>query len=107
MKILGGTSKDDIKKKLDIFFYGKFSTLITTSVLAQSYNLQEANVIVFFDFFLNSIKDMQTEGRVKRIGQNKDVYIYYIYHIGTIEEVIYNIVEEKKEEYAKYKDLIK
>lgn len=107
MKILGGTSKDDIKKKLDIFFYGKFNTLITTSVLAQSYNLQEANVIVFFDFDLNSIKDMQTEGRIKRIGQNKDIYIYYIYHVGTIEEVIYNIVEEKKEEYAKYKELIK
>lgn len=99
MLLTGGEGKDKVNEKIRQFFYGKFQTLVTTSVLNQSYNLQQANVIVLFDFNYDSVKAIQTEGRVSRIGQEKKCYIYYIYHTGTIEETIYQSIMNKRREY--------
>lgn len=99
MLITGGESKDKVGEKLRQFFYGKFQILITTSVINQSYNLQQANVIIFFDFNYDSVKAIQTEGRIVRIGQNKKCYIYYMYHIDTIEEKIFLSIMNKRKEY--------
>ena len=50
---------------------------------------------------------MQIEGRIKRIGQEKDIWIYYMYHKNTIEQCIFDIISNKKEEYHRYKEMIK
>lgn len=99
MLITGGMDKTSVQSKLRNFFYGKFQALISTSVLNQSYNLQQANVIVFYDFNYDSIKAQQTEGRVVRIGQTKECFIYYIYYAETEEETIYNSIMRKRKEY--------
>ena len=99
MLIIGGEAKSAIQTKLRQFFYGKFQALITTSVLNQSYNLQQANVLVFYDFNYDSIKAQQTEGRIVRINQEKECYIYYIYYKDTLEEEIYHTILKKKREY--------
>lgn len=99
MVITGGDTKENVGDKIRQFFYGKFQLLITTSVINQSYNLQQANVIIFFDFNYDSVKAIQTEGRILRIGQDKKCYIYYIYHIDTIEEEIFLSIMNKRKEY--------
>lgn len=103
----GGGSKDVVQSKLRSFLHGKFNILITTSILNQSYNLQKANVIILYDFDYNSIKAQQTEGRIKRIGQEKKCYIYYMYHKDTIEEKIFQAIFKKRTDYIEMLERIK
>lgn len=94
------TGKDNELGKNNIvnsFKSGDIQVLITTNVLKASYNLQNANVIIFCDYSYQVIGRIQSEGRVKRIGQDKEIYIYDIYYEDTVEQKITNVLNSKKE----------
>lgn len=59
------------------------------------YNIQSANIIVVNDMFWVPSTMLQAEDRAWRIGQKRDVEIYYPVYDDTAEVVIYNTIESK------------
>lgn len=81
----GKVSIEDIKKWLE----GEgFKLLIATDVASEGLNLQAANVLIHYELPLSIVRFEQRNGRVWRLKQKKDVYIYYISLNTEIERAI-------------------
>lgn len=63
--------------------------LISTRAGGVGLNLQSATNVVIFDPSWNPAHDCQAQDRAYRIGQTKDVHVYRLITLGTIEEMIY------------------
>ncbi|KAG7392893.1 DNA excision repair protein ERCC-6-like 2 [Phytophthora boehmeriae] len=63
--------------------------LISTKAGGVGLNLQSATNVVLFDPSWNPAHDCQAQDRAYRIGQTKDVHVYRLITLGTIEEMIY------------------
>ncbi len=70
--------------------------LVTTDCLMYGMNLQFCDTIIHCDLLFNPQKMMQREGRVHRIGQEKPVTIITVMTQDTIEEKVYNLLQEKQ-----------
>lgn len=80
-------SLSDFKQKNDI--------LISTDAGGEGLNLQFANVVINYDLPWNPMKIEQRIGRVDRIGQKQDVYIYNFMITDTIENRVRTVLEDK------------
>ena len=56
--------------------------LISTDVAAEGLNLQSANIVINYEITWSPMKRDQRVGRVWRLGQKRDVYIFD-FHMGT------------------------
>lgn len=63
--------------------------LISTKAGGVGLNLPSATNVVIFDPSWNPAHDCQAQDRAYRIGQTKDVQVYRLITLGTIEEMIY------------------
>ncbi|XP_026887493.2 DNA excision repair protein ERCC-6-like 2 [Electrophorus electricus] len=63
--------------------------LVSTMAGGLGLNFVGANVVVLFDPTWNPANDLQAVDRVYRIGQCKDVTVFRLISLGTVEEVIY------------------
>ena len=79
--------KNIFKKQRDI--------MISTEAGSQGLNLQFSNVIINYDLPWNPMKLEQRIGRVDRLGQNKDVFVYNLATKDTIEEKILYVLYKK------------
>ena len=62
--------------------------LVTTDVLSEGQNLQDAHIVVNYDLPWAIIRLIQRAGRVDRVGQKADtVYLYSFFH-GDVENVL-------------------
>lgn len=59
--------------------------------------LTSAQEVVIYDSWWNPAVENQAIDRIHRIGQEKEVSVYYLYTKGTIEEKIYELKNEKNE----------
>jgi len=59
-------------------------------------NLSEASVVVFLEPWYSYSALSQGEGRVHRIGQTREVHIYYMLARGSSEENMYDIAQSKR-----------
>ena len=66
-----------------------FCALLTTKVGGQGLNLTGADRAIILDPDWNPANDNQAVDRIFRIGQKKDVIVYRLVTMGTIEEKIY------------------
>lgn len=66
-----------------------FCALLTTKVGGFGLNLTGADRAIILDPDWNPANDNQAVDRVFRIGQKKDVIVYRLVTMGTIEEKIY------------------
>ena len=90
----GGLTSIEKEKQLD-FFEHEASILITTEVGGEGRNLQFCSTMINFDLPWNPMQIEQRIGRIHRIGQEKDVYIFNISQKGTIEDYIISVLDSK------------
>lgn len=84
--------KKDWMKEL---FKNHVQVLIATEAGGEGINLQFCNHVINFDLPWNPMRLEQRIGRVHRLGQKEDVYIYNFAVKNTIEEHIVNLLTQK------------
>lgn len=83
--------KDDSIKR----FREDINILLSSESGGEGRNLQFCNTIINFDLPWNPMKIEQRIGRVHRIGQKKDVFVFNLSVKGTIEDHIIDILDNK------------
>ncbi|MFP9192156.1 DEAD/DEAH box helicase [Natrialbaceae archaeon A-CW1-1] len=83
----GGHSSDQ-KEEIVKRFEREGGVLISTDAMNEGRNLQFCNVMVNYDLPWNPMKVEQRIGRIHRIGQDREVYIFNLALTGTIEEYV-------------------
>lgn len=76
-------------------FKNNIPVLISTESGGEGRNLQFCNTIINFDLPWNPMKIEQRIGRIHRIGQTRDVFIFNLSIRGTIEDYIIDILDNK------------
>jgi SNF2 family DNA or RNA helicase len=76
-------------------FRDTVSVLLASETGGEGRNIQFANVIVNYDLPWNPMKIEQRIGRIHRIGQTQDVFIFNFCLKGSIEEYILRILHDK------------
>ncbi len=76
-------------------FAGDCDVLVSSESGGEGFNLQFARTIVNYDLPWNPMRIEQRIGRVHRIGQTRDVFIFNLVTAGTVEEEILRVLDEK------------
>ncbi|XP_058208498.1 probable ATP-dependent DNA helicase CHR12 isoform X2 [Rhododendron vialii] len=72
-----------------------FMFLLSTRAGGLGLNLQTADTVIMFDSDWNPQMDQQAEDRAHRIGQKKEVKVFVLVSVGSIEEVILDRAKQK------------
>jgi len=73
-----------------------FALLCSGKIAGEGLNLTEANNVIFLNEWWNPSSNNQARDRVHRIGQDKTVSIYNLRTKNTVEELLAEILSEKK-----------
>jgi SNF2 family DNA or RNA helicase len=76
-------------------FRDEASVLLSTGAGGEGRNLQFADTIVNFDLPWNPMRIEQRVGRVHRIGQTRDVFVFNFCQQGTVEEQLLRVLHDK------------
>jgi len=69
--------------------------LVSTETGSEGRNLQFCNVMINYDLPWNPMRIEQRIGRIHRLGQEKDVFIYNLSAAGTVEAHILELLDAK------------
>ena len=83
----GGHSSDE-KEEIVERFEDEGGVLVSTDAMNEGRNLQFCNVMVNYDLPWNPMKVEQRIGRIHRIGQDREVYVFNLALEDTIEEYV-------------------
>jgi SNF2 family DNA or RNA helicase len=83
----GGHSSDE-KEEIVNEFRGSGGVLVSTDAMNEGRNLQFCNIMVNYDLPWNPMKVEQRIGRIHRIGQKREVYVFNMALRNTIEEYV-------------------
>lgn len=75
--------------------FPKFRALVCTESGGEGINLQFCNTLINYDLPWNPMRLEQRIGRIHRLGQTRDVYIYNLSTKGTVEEHLLNLLDQK------------
>ncbi|WP_052329828.1 DEAD/DEAH box helicase [Thermicanus aegyptius] len=87
-----GRNKKDWMREL---FEKRAQVLVATEAGGEGINLQFCNRIINYDLPWNPMKIEQRIGRIHRLGQRREVTIYNLTTLGTVEEAILHLLYEK------------
>jgi len=90
----GGISARDKDEAIERF-RTKAQLLLSTDSGGEGRNLQFCHIMVNFDLPWNPMRIEQRIGRLSRIGQERDVYIFNLSSRGTVEDQILEILDRK------------
>lgn len=80
------------------FLDGSFQVLVSTDAGGEGINLQSAHVMIDWDIPWSLVRLEQRMGRLHRIGQKNDVYVYHLVapstREGRVQEVVLRNIEE-------------
>ncbi len=76
-------------------FQGGARVMITTDAGSEGRNLQFCNAVCNFDLPWNPMKIEQRIGRLSRIGQHRDVYVFNLVASKTLESAVLHLLEAK------------
>ncbi len=75
--------------------YPQYQVLVCTESGGEGINLQFCNTMINYDLPWNPMRLEQRIGRIHRLGQARDVYIYNLSTQGTVEEHLLRLLAEK------------
>jgi SNF2 family DNA or RNA helicase len=90
-----GMPQQERQDALQTFRDGETMVLVSSESGGEGHNLQFCNALVNFDLPWNPMQIEQRIGRIHRIGQNRDVFIFNLCYAGSLEEKILGILETK------------
>jgi superfamily II DNA or RNA helicase len=90
----GGLSSADKQRAIDAF-QDDAEILLSTEIGGEGRNLQFCRTVINYDLPWNPATIEQRVGRVHRIGQTRDVYIFNLCLAGSVEERILSILHDK------------
>lgn len=90
----GGLRRIEKEKQVD-FFKKNAEVLVSTEVGGEGRNLQFCNGMINFDLPWNPMAIEQRIGRIHRIGQERDVFVYNLASTDTIEHYILDLLDRK------------
>ncbi|HYH04215.1 MAG TPA: SNF2-related protein [Bacillota bacterium] len=73
----------------------QYRVLVCTESGGEGINLQFCNTMINYDLPWNPMRLEQRIGRIHRLGQLRDVYIYNLYTRNTVEEHLLRLLDEK------------
>ena len=76
-------------------FRGELPVMLCSESGGEGQNLQFANTLVNFDLPWNPMKIEQRIGRIHRIGQTRDVFIFNLCAVGSLEARMLDLLTEK------------
>ena len=76
-------------------FAASAQVLVSTETGSEGRNLQFCNVLINYDLPWNPMRIEQRIGRIHRLGQEQDVYIYNLSAPGTVEAHILELLDAK------------
>ncbi|KAG6008713.1 hypothetical protein E4U21_004069 [Claviceps maximensis] len=87
----GSLSYEERQEVVDTFNAdaAQFVFLISTKAGGVGLNITSANKVVIIDPHWNPSYDLQAQDRVYRIGQTRDVEVFRLISLGTVEEIVY------------------
>ena len=88
---MSGLQKDEAVKA----FRGQVPVLLCTESGGEGRNLQFCNTLINFDIPWNPMVIEQRIGRIDRIGQQREVFIFNLVARGTVEDQVLRLLDEK------------
>ena len=76
-------------------FEHRARVLLSTEAAGEGRNLQFCRTMVNFDIPWNPMRIEQRVGRIHRVGQTRDVRIYNLSAVGTVEDYLLEILDQK------------
>jgi SNF2 family DNA or RNA helicase len=95
----GRSSPSDRQAIIDDFSADSGSAVLVMNPKAAGVglNIQAANYVIHFSPEWNPATVEQASARAYRRGQTRPVFVYYLYYLGTVEELMMERLEEKRE----------
>jgi SNF2 family DNA or RNA helicase len=90
----GGLTNDEKSKRI-AEFKGDTQILVSTETGAEGLNFQFCNNIINYDLPWNPMAVEQRIGRLDRIGQTKNIFVYNLATKGTMEEHVVDLIINK------------
>ncbi len=99
MKINGSTPVEERQIIVDEFNEYKGCVLLALNPRAAGtgLNITAANHVIHYNLEWNPALEDQASARAYRRGQNKTVFVYRLYYLNTVEEVVNDRIERKRE----------
>jgi SNF2 family DNA or RNA helicase len=85
--IHGGHSSEE-KEQIVENFEAEGGVLVSTDAMSEGRNLQFCNIMVNYDLPWNPMRVEQRIGRIHRIGQKRDIYVFNMALKDTVEEYV-------------------
>lgn len=99
LKINGATPVDDRQNIVDTFNSMEDSALLVLNPRAAGtgLNITSANHVIHYNLEWNPALEDQASARAYRRGQQKTVFIYRLFYIDTVEQIVNERIERKRE----------
>lgn len=95
IEFMGGLSREEKSSRIDEFKKGRADILISTDTGAEGLNFQFCRNLINYDLPWNPMSVEQRIGRLDRIGQSRDMYIYSLATKNTMEENVVDLIINK------------
>ncbi|MEK6811651.1 MAG: SNF2-related protein [Nanoarchaeota archaeon] len=94
VEFVGGLSREEKTERI-LDFKNNAQIMISTETGAEGLNFQFCNVLINYDLPWNPMSVEQRIGRLDRIGQTRDMYIYSLATKDTMEEHVVDLIINK------------
>ena len=94
VEFVGGLTREEKTRRIDSF-RNHSQIMISTETGAEGLNFQFCNVLINYDLPWNPMSVEQRIGRLDRIGQTRDMYIYSLATKDTMEEHVVDLIINK------------
>ncbi|MBT6183098.1 SWF/SNF helicase family protein, partial [archaeon] len=95
IEFMGGLDREEKSRRIESFKRGEADIMISTDTGAEGLNFQFCRNLINYDLPWNPMSVEQRIGRLDRIGQNRDMYIYSFATKGTMEEHVVDLIINK------------